>query len=386
MKKYFILFSVLILMALFHAPAKAGEPEIIKIGVCLPLSGEFQNYGNAVLAGLEIGNDLFEKEYPDVAFRLELLVRDEKSNAMVAADIVDELAAAGVPLIIGSITSDITLAMVERAKAHGVVIISPGASSPVIKGASDGWAFKMTGSDTLQGIILAEFAKERLNAVRAAGIINTNYQFGDSIFQPFAKAFKENGGEIVVEEHYQWNIDLNNVFDFTPILEKVKSANPDIVLLPGYAEDSAEIIRQAQSVDLKTIFVGGDGWFSADVILASGNFIEGAYHLGGRDDRSEHPAMKRFIKAMETSNTPNAEHSSVSGFDAITLVVEAAQNKARTGSEFRNWLNTLTHYQLASVSVTYEEGQDDYVGMTMYQIVRQGDEFVPHALDIEFDK
>ena len=373
-----ILFALLAftLAGALAKPAQAREPEVIRFGVCIPLSGSFQYLGHTNLAGIKLRLDDINEHSDETGIRLEMLLRDNESNPQRSADIVDEFADMGLSIIIGPCTTDVIFAMIPRARARGVVLLSPSVSMIDIHKRSDGWAFRVMFGDDHQAVALAKFAVDDLKLLRAAAIVNTRFLFGNSIYIPFSQAYEHLGGEVLKAERYQWDLNYNTPHDFTGILARIKAIQPEVILVPGFAEEASQIIHQSQSVGIQARFLGGDGWFSSEVILASGNNLEGSYFLGGRDTKSTIPEMQHFNDLLDRSFDPAAEPASMHGYDCVTLTAEAAKAGARTGEEIRNWLFSLKNYRLVCGDVTFDRETGNDITLYLHKISHENDSFI----------
>lgn len=372
-----ILTSLLLAAVLwcFAAPpvCRSGEPETVYFGACLSLSGKFRDYGRIYLAGINLFLDDFNARAEENGFRLEMLLRDDESEPAVAAAIVEELAATGnVPVIVGAVTSGLFAAMAEKARECEVVVVSPAATSPRF-GKNGDWCFKVLFSDDYQGEVLARFLGRTLDGKTYGAIINDSFEYGESLFRAFQREFSAEGGSLVAEERYEWNLDEDHIPDFTGILMMVKMNRPDIVLLPGYAEDAVAIIHQSQAVDFHPVFCGGDGWVNEKVVLASGHNLEGAYFVGGADLYADTPEAKRFLSLYDSSNDPDAEPSSVNGFDCMLLVAEALKN-ARTGPEVKRFLEGVRNFPLAAGVFSYDFELGTKKTLFLHHFYKSGDE------------
>lgn len=128
-------FAILLTLTLLSALCRHGhageEPETIRFGVCLSMTGEFRGYGPIHLAGITLLLNDFNSRSDEHGMRLEMLLRDDKSDPEEAARLVDELALEEkVPLIIGGTVSSVAIKMAERASANKVVLITSSATSP----------------------------------------------------------------------------------------------------------------------------------------------------------------------------------------------------------------------------------------------------------------
>ncbi len=354
----------------------AAQPETVRIGVCLSLSGEFRDYGRMSMAGLQLFVDDANSRSEETGIKYELFVRDDESKPEAAAKIVEELSSVQqAPVIVSPISTGIMAAMIPKAREHRVVLISPGATGADI-GRSDDWSFRMLHSDDYQGVALGRFCRDYLKMDRAAAVVNDNFEYGPAIYHAFAKAFEARGGKIVEAPRYKWNLDEDKIPDFTTMLAAVKNADPQIVLLPGYAEDAAAVILQSQSVDLYPVFCGGESWINKKVILQAGNNVVGSYFIGSADLYDPSPAAKRFASLFDMSNDPYAELGSVDAFDAMTLIEEACRKGARSAEEIRDSLYALGRFPVAAGNICFDREIGTRKTMYIRKIERKGDDFV----------
>lgn len=353
----------------------SGDVETVPFGVCLSLSGPLQDYGRINLAGVKLFMDDFNSRADAHGYRLEMLLRDDKSDPRTGAAIVEELARDhDVQFIIGPVTSEIMKAMAAKAKEYEVVLVSPEATSPEL-GKWDDWCFKILFSDDRQGSVLADYFIGKLGLKRAAAIINESIDYGESIFAAFQDTFEAAGGTITAVEHYDWNLDENNIPDFTGILSMVKSTKPDFVLLPGYAEDASAIILQSQAVDFAPVFCGGDGWVNDKLLLASGNNLENAYFLGTVNADSDAPPTRRFFELYDVSNDPYAQVTSLQGYDCLLLMTEAMRS-GKSAHAIREALYGADQFVLASGTARFDRETGTKKSVYIFQVTRENDEFV----------
>lgn len=339
-----IMVSILFLTCSASSAVEDGEAH--RVGVSLSLTGEYSESGRKALAGVRLRIDDHNAALPAGAKRIELVVRDDKSEADSAAENVAILAESGVPVIIGPLSTGLMLAMRPELEKHGVVLVSPSATSPRI-GRSGDWAFRVLFDDEFQGIALARFLAERAGMKRAAAIINDKFAYADSMFAAFAAEFSRLGGTVTKEEHYSFVAEDEATYDFTPILERVAQSAPDTVLLPLHSAEIADIVRRSTGMGLPLRFCGGDTWQHENILLSGGNNLENAYFVGSIDYNSGTPEMRHFIYLYDHSNDTNAQLSSVMGYDAASVVIEGLKN-GDTGEKIKEGLYAIRELRLAT--------------------------------------
>src|SRR5207237_6987271 len=88
----------------------------------------------------------------------------------------------------------------------------------------------------------------------------------------FEKAFKDFGGEIVTRQSYNGGDQ-----DFNARLTSIRAANPEIIFVPGYYTDIANIAIQARKLGITVPLLGGDGWDSSKLAAIAGPAFNGTF-------------------------------------------------------------------------------------------------------------
>jgi len=102
------------------------ESPSFTVGCLLPLSGEYADYGNKILQGMELALQVFnERQLQDTAAGIRLLVRDTAGDSDRARELVARLAEEGqVSLVVGPVTGQASLYAAAEAESRGIDIIT----------------------------------------------------------------------------------------------------------------------------------------------------------------------------------------------------------------------------------------------------------------------
>lgn len=373
-----VFFLALLLAA--AVSVRAAEFRTVRFGVCLSLTGELSEAGKKALAGVKLRMDDFNNNHMENGFRLEAVVRDDKSNPQVAAGIVRELATREkVPAIIGPLSTTLMLGMADVARELGVVLISPSVTSPKI-GKNQDWCFRVLFDDRFQGVALARHTYETLGLKRAAAIINDRFAYAGSMFAAFKETFESLGGRIVAEEHYDWVADEDDMYDFTALLKRVAAATPETILLPVHSVEVAAIIRESLQAPIDARFCGGDTWLHENILVSSGNNLMDAYYVSAIDFKSDSPAIRHFYKLFDYSNDPYAQPSSIMGYDALSLLIKALENGA-SPAEIKEGMYRIRDFDIASGVITIDRARGSEKSAFIHRIFMENGEFVPRVVE-----
>ena len=123
--------TLAVLLILGIATAGCGGPSEVVVGAILSLEGSAAPYGNSISRGIELAVEQInaaggiDVEEGGVRVPLRVELRDAKSDAQIGIQIAQELIDMGVPAVIGSDSSDVTLAIADLFQQAGVVLLSP---------------------------------------------------------------------------------------------------------------------------------------------------------------------------------------------------------------------------------------------------------------------
>ena len=126
MKRNGFLASILLVVASFWCGC--GGSETVQFGAVLPLTGEFEIYGNPIRKGIKLAEEQIQADgtFP---YPLEVKVADSRGDPETAAAQAKELFSGGALALIGGVTTDEALKMVAIADSFGRILVSPSAST-----------------------------------------------------------------------------------------------------------------------------------------------------------------------------------------------------------------------------------------------------------------
>ena len=310
--------------------ALAAEP--LKIGLLVPVTGPFADYGKQIERGVKL---YLAQNGDTVAGRkVELVLRDDApgtsgevskriAQEMIVKDKVDIIAGFGLTPEALAVAPIIT-----QAKVPAVIM---NAATSIITTRSP---YFVRTSHTLpqDAAPMATWAAK--HGIKKVYTLVADYGPGQDAEAQFKKTFTADGGEIVGDVR----VPVTNV-DFAPYLQKIKDVKPDAVFLfvpPGagtiaFMKDFAN--RGLAQAGIRIIATGD--LTDEDVLDAYGDMALGAitaFHYSEDHDSPENKAyVAAFYKAYP-KNRPN--FMSVAGYDGMHLIAAVvAKNGGSTDAE-----------------------------------------------------
>jgi len=238
--KIFKLLAVILLsVILFSACYKSNTSnqtgaKTVKIGSILPLTGPVAAYGNYAKQGqLKAIDDLNKMQ---TEFKFELALEDGKSEGKEAITAYQKLRGEGVDIITAG-SSGMCMPVLPLA-IKDKVLYFPSASHPEINKEVSPYVFRHFVTAAQEApLILA--AIDKSNKSKTA-LITVNDEFGKG----FATAVNEQksqykGVDLVMEE-----IAERTETDFTALVQKIKQAAPDNVIIVGYGRSAGSLVNK----------------------------------------------------------------------------------------------------------------------------------------------
>lgn len=245
----------------------AQQPEVIHVGVPLPLTGRHAPFGEIIKNSFDLGaDDVNAAGGVRGGARLELVYEDSASDVETARTVAEKLLSRGdIVMLTGQYASGETFPTAQIAQQHGMpFLVSTAAADEITQ---QGWEYiyRLDQPSSEFDDALKDFM-EQVAKPQTIAILYENTLFGTSTAGAMAEWARNNGVEIVLEEAY----DAGSP-DFKPLLLRVKERNPDVVYMVSYLLDATLLMRQSKEVDLNPkAFAGAAAGFS---IMP---FIEGA--------------------------------------------------------------------------------------------------------------
>lgn len=345
MKKALLMISI---MALTTITVMA---ENIKIGVISSLSGPVAIYGQTTYNGVKLAVDKLNAAGGINGNKVELIVEDDKGDPAEAVTAAKRLISEKkVIAILGPTISSTCLAVAPIAQQNKVPMLTATGTNIKITDAGD-YIARTCFIDPFQGAVMAKFGLENLKAKTAVIIKDVNSDYSEGLADEFVKVFEKNGGKILDTVAY-----ATNDVDYSSQLTKVKSLNPDVIFVPGYYNEVSLLIKQARDLQIKSKFLGGDGWDNGKLFEIAGSAVLGSYISSHFSPESQDPLIQNFLSDYRKSFKEEPSVLSALGYDAAGIMLESVKNaKALTGEDIKNNINATKGYKGVTGVITLDE-------------------------------
>ena len=357
--------AALLLAACGGAKESAEEAKVMKLGGIGPLTGPLAIYGVTSTNGSKLAFEEINKNGGILGKQVEYIVLDEKGDSTEAVTAYNKLVDEGVVALIGDITSKPSLAVAEVAAQDNLPMITPTGTQFNITEAGPN-VFRVCFTDPYQGVVLANFAKNNLNAETAAVVVNNSSDYSDGVAKAFVEQAEKLGLKVVAKEGYS-----DGDKDFRAQLTKILPTNPDVLVVPDYYEQVALITTQAREVGIKATFVGPDGWDGVAKTLDASAYgaVENSYFTNHYSLQDQSPKVQNFLKAYKEAYNEEPSAFSALSYDAAYMMKAAIEKAGTTDKQaVVDALKTLD-YDGVTGHLTFDENNNPVKAVTVLKIV-----------------
>jgi branched-chain amino acid transport system substrate-binding protein len=352
----FLALSVCCVFALHVCVIVAQDRETgeILIGEYGPLTGAAATFGISTRNAIDLAVDAVNGGGGVLGKRVRVVVEDDQGRAQEAQRVVAKLISQdNVIAVLGGVASSNSLAAAPVAQQKRIPMISPSSTNAKVTQVGD-YIFRVCFIDPFQGFAMAKFAARTLKGKNAAVLRDITSEYSIGLADAFSESFKKMGGSVLLDETYG-----RGDTDFIAQLTKIKSANPDVIFVPGYYTEAGLIAIQAKRMGLAAPMLGADGWDSPKLVAVGGDSLNGSYysHHYSVDDPS--PENQDLVAKYRERYRQDPDALAALAFDSANLLFDAIRRANSTDpSKIREALAQTKDFQGITGRITLDKDRN----------------------------
>lgn len=309
-----------------QAPEAASDgAAALKIGMIGPLTGDAAVYGSAVKAGMEIA---VEEINAQGGLQIELNCQDDTHDAEKSVNAYNTLKDWGMQVLGGTVTTNPCLAVAAEAASDNVFMLTPSASAEDVANVGDN-IYQICFTDPNQGAGSADLIADRGMASAIAVIYDASDAYSSGIYESFMEEANKVGLNVVCETSFTGD----SKSDLSTQVAQCKDAGADLVFLPFYYTEAAQVLVQADKIGYDPIFFGCDGMDGIldvegfDTSLAEGLMMMTPFAADADDE-----ATKTFVAKYQEKMGGVPNQFAADGYDVIYSLYQACVAAGIDGS------------------------------------------------------
>ncbi|MEW6546937.1 MAG: ABC transporter substrate-binding protein [Bacillota bacterium] len=335
----------LVILAIAGCGGGGGSAgKTIKIGAFYPLTGPNAIKGQFNRNGTELAVRDINAAGGVLGKRIEVLYEDTQGRKENVVNVVRKLVEQDkVVALLGEVASSVSIAAGPVVKQYKIPCIAPTSTNlRVVLDPEDPksalvtvrwdpsaklnpYYFRACFVDPVQGAALAQFAYDKLGKRTAAIYYNIAQDYNKGLAMVFKDQWLKLGGQIVAEETYP-----DGTQDFKPQLTNIKTASPEVLLIPNTYAENGLILKQARELGLSTVFLLGDASHAPRLIEVAGKeAAEGLYlsTLYAPDDPD--PKAKAFAEKYRNAYHEDPNSNAAFSYEAMIVLAKAIQQAGK---------------------------------------------------------
>ncbi|WP_106744271.1 ABC transporter substrate-binding protein [Yoonia maritima] len=387
MKKLLMATSAMTMIA--SGAMAAGHAEEVKIGVILGFTGPLESITPAMGAGAELAMAEVTEAGALLDGATVTPVRGDSTciDSSAATTAAERLITSdNVNAIMGADCSGVTGAILQNvARANGVVMVSPSATSPGLSTAEDdGLFFRTAPSDARQGEIMTEILGDR--DITEVALTYTNNDYGKGLADAFQAAFEAAGGTVTISAAHE-----DGKADYSAEVGALASAGGEVLVVAGYVDQGGSgVVRSSLDSGAFDTFFFPDGMVGAALNENFGDELNGSI---GSYPGTNSTGAATFFDMAEAAGFDGTSTFAAESYDAAALIMLAMQAAGSSASaDFKDHVFDVANApgveifpgEIAKGLELLAAGEDiDYVGASAVELIGPG-ESAGNFQEIEF--
>jgi branched-chain amino acid transport system substrate-binding protein len=330
------------LLGAFFGTAAGAADQVVKVGINLSLTGADAEAAarirNAALLAFDEANE--KRAIPGV--RIEALTLDDGTAtsgqydpAQAATNARKMVSNREVVAAIGPQMSGAGKAMAPILSQGDLATITPSSTDPDITDPKFAAQYRPGGkpvyfrtvtTDAYQGPNMANYFADVLK-VKSVYVLDDSGAYGVGMADAFQARAEKKGIKVLGRDRLD-----PRAADYTAVLTKIKSLNPDALYYSGVAQAGVKVAKQSYEIVPQMIKGGGDGMYAPDVLSGAGfPSVEGWYVTLASPHEVESPKAQDFVRRFQARFNMLPDDTAITAYDGALVIVDAIGRVAASG-------------------------------------------------------
>ena len=320
------LLTVLVSVLAMGAPWPSVAQRPIQLGALSSITGRDAIQGGYVRDGYLLCQMHVNEKGGVLGRPIQFAIRDDGSDAQAAIRIYEKLITEDkVDAVMGPYGSPITDAVADVTEKHRQLMIAPAAGTTAIW--EKGRRYLIMVISPLEASTEGTIDLAARNGLKTIGVIGAAAR--PAIAKGALDSAKRKGLDIVVHEMFPVGTT-----DFSAILNKVKAAKPDVLVVGVPPADAIPITRQMRELDVNVkMYDVTPGAAYPDFAKALGKTAEFVYAGSYWEPTLPYPGNREFVAAYQKEFVRAPSANSAEAYAACQLFVDAVRRAGSLNSD-----------------------------------------------------
>lgn len=342
-------------------------PEVVKIGVGQPLTGNLKTLGQDLLNGAQMAVDEINAaggvRINGTNVKLEIVSADDQANAEAGKAAAQHLVNAGVIAAIAHLNSGVSIAAASVYAQAGVPQLAI-STKPDYTQLGVPTTLRLVANDALQSRAMGDYAAQLVGANNFA-VVDDNTPYGKGLADTAAKAIGERGKKIVVRQ----SLD-DKTTDFPALVAELAKTNTDVVVTTLSDFQMEALIQQMHQAGLSKMRILGGDTIKTDKLAKVAGLVQAVYATSPIIEAREFPAGRPFLTKFNARFKGDPVYGAHYAYDAVYLLADAlSRNGSVDKGKLLDRLKIIDGNSPVTASLRFrEDGEQRYGAIAVYQL------------------
>jgi branched-chain amino acid transport system substrate-binding protein len=292
----------------------------VKIGVPLPLTGQFREFGEMMKNSCDMALDSVKGSGGINGRPMELIFADDQGEVSSVKGAFDRLVGSGAVMLVGGYASDPTYRMAGMAQERNIPFIICTASADKITQKGWGNIYRMNPpiSEYTKG--LEDFWIKDLKP-RTMAIVYENSMFGTTgalSLEEFCR-----GQAIEIRTSFNYDRRKADPLYFRSLVASLKYDPPDVISMISYLEDAVELVRQLRELKVKSVLCGIAGGFTLpEFVRRAGEAANNLVTVSLWSEHVAYPGAKEYYSDYKKRFGEVPDYHGAEAYAAVALAAD----------------------------------------------------------------
>jgi branched-chain amino acid transport system substrate-binding protein len=373
-------FAFVCSMAFLADRPALAQPKAVKVGNILPLSGPSASVGQQNRYAQDMAIEEINAAGGIKSLggaKITMLYSDSESKPEKGVAEAERLInTEKVHVLTGCWNSAVTYPTTAVAERYGTPFIVPVSVADKITEQGFKTVFRIAAKDSWwtrdQFVFLSDLQKEFNAKVSTLAFVYENGDWGKGFAGGWKKLAEKGGYKVLLDEPYP-----STATDMSPLVQKIKRANPDVLLLVSNAADAILLTNTMAEykVKPKAIIASGGGHADPSFLKAVGKNGQYLFDIVEWETDVNKPGVKEINQKFKSKYDYNLAGESVDAYIAMYVMADALERaKSLDPKAIRDALAKTKLTKGPAMIASYdaiefdETGQNKYAALVMVQI------------------
>jgi branched-chain amino acid transport system substrate-binding protein len=308
------------------SPSAAQQP--IRIGSSIAISGRDAIQGGYVRDGYLLCQKHVNEKGGVLGRQIEFVIRDDGSDPKAAAGLYEKLIGEDkLDAVMGPYGSAMTDAAADVTEKHRKLMVAPAAGTSSLW--EKGRKYLIMVLSPLEGATEGTIDLAARHGLKTIGLVNVDTLTGKAVVKGALELAKKNGLQVVFHETYP-----PGTTDFSAIVNRVKAANPDVLVANYVPAEVIAITSRMKDLDVNVkMYSATPGGGFLDYYKALGKTAEFTYAGSYWDPGLAYPGNLEFVAAYQKEFNRAPSFLSAASYAGCQLFVEAVRRSGSLDSD-----------------------------------------------------